>query len=173
MSRPAIVVLGALGVIALAVVLGAFSLRHKPPQPSSVEKGDTVANVPLAMDPDAASRPLPPTPAPAPSPKSSAHHRQPVGKDAVVTLDEPSLLAKLHDLAASNPPLSLQLAREAVARFPDSPDAPEFEWNVVKSLANMERFKEAQEEARVMVKKYPSTSWASDVQRHLLSNPLE
>jgi hypothetical protein len=123
------------------------------------------------MDPDAAPKPLPPTLAPASSPKSVAHHRQPIGKDAGAILDEASLLTKLHDLAASNPPLSLQLAREAVARFPDSPDAPEFEWNVAKSLAAMGRFKEAKEQARLMVKKYPSTSWTSDVQRHLLSNP--
>jgi TolA-binding protein len=78
-------------------------------------------------------------------------------------------MAKLHDLAASDPPLSLQLAREAVARFPDSPNAPEFEWNVVKALANMERYKEAKEEARVMVKKYPGNYFAADVERHLLN----
>jgi TolA-binding protein len=69
--------------------------------------------------------------------------------------------------------LSLQVAREAVARFPDSPDAPEFEWNVVKSLVNMERFKEAQVEARIMVQRYPGTSWTADIERHVLSIPLE
>ncbi len=34
--------------------------------------------------------------------------------DARNRLDETSLLAKLHDLAALDPPLSLKLAREAV-----------------------------------------------------------
>jgi TolA-binding protein len=82
-------------------------------------------------------------------------------------------MAKLHELAASDLPLSLQLARDGVARFPDSPEAPEFEWNVAKSLAAMGRFKEAQAQARIMVEKYPGTSWTSDVQRHLLSNPPE
>jgi hypothetical protein len=69
--------------------------------------------------------------------------------------------------------LSLQLAREAVARFPDSPNAPEFEWNVIKALTNLERFREAQDEARIMVRKYPGTSWTNDIQRHVLSNPQE
>jgi hypothetical protein len=99
------------------------------------------------------------------------HRRQPVGKDAGAFLTEAALMAKLHDLAASDPPLSLQLAREAVARFPNSPDAPEFEWNLVKALANMERYEEAKEAARVMVKKYPGNDFAADVDRHLLNHP--
>jgi TolA-binding protein len=82
-----------------------------------------------------------------------------------------SLMAKLHELAASDPPLSLRLAKEAVARFPDSPDAPEFEWNVVKALANMERYKEAEDEARIMIKKYPGSDFSADVDRHLLNHP--
>ena len=172
MSKPATVVLGSLGVIALAVVLGAFALRDKRPRPSAIEQHETVAATPPAPSSHAIppNPPLPPPPAPARV--AAPKHRQATGKDAGAILDEASLMAKLHELEASNPPLSLQLAREAVARFPNSPDAPEFEWNVAKSLANMGRSREAQEEARVMVKKYPGTSWTADVQRHLLSNPL-
>ena len=55
--------------------------------------------------------------------------------------------------------------------FPDSPNAPEFEWNVVKALANMQDFKAAEEEARGMVKKYPGNDFAADVDRHLLHHP--
>jgi outer membrane protein assembly factor BamD (BamD/ComL family) len=80
-------------------------------------------------------------------------------------------MAKLHDLAASDPPLSLQLAKEALARFPNSSEAPEFEWNLVKALANMERYREAREAARIMVKKYPGNDFAADVERHLLNHP--
>jgi len=123
------------------------------------------------MRPDAARKPQPPTPPPASASRSAAHYRQPAEPDAGKRLDEASLMAKLHDLAASDPPLSLQLAREAVARFPDSPNAPEFEWNVVKALANMERYKEAEDEARIMVKKYPGNDFAADVDRHLLNHP--
>jgi hypothetical protein len=95
----------------------------------------------------------------------------PAEPDAGKRLDEASLMAKLHDLAASDPPLSLQLAKEAVARFPDSPNAPEFEWNYVKALANMGRRKEAEEAARVMVEKYPGNYFAADVDRHLIHHP--
>ena len=170
MSRPAIIVLGALGVIALAILLGALALRHRPPQPASVEEPDTVASVRPAL-PDAARRPQAQTPRPDSAITSAAHYRQPAGKDAGTLLDEASLMAKLHELAASDPPLSLKLAKEALARFPNSPQAPEFEWNFVKALANMERYPEAEEAARVMVKKYPGNDFAADVDRHLLNHP--
>ena len=171
MSKPAIVVLGALGIIALAIVLGAFALRNKGSRPSPIEEHETVAATPPAPRFDAATvNPTPPSP-PAPSLVAPPKHRLATGRDAGTGLSEASLMAKLHDLAASDPPLSLQLAREAVARFPDSPNAPEFEWNVVKALANMQNFKEAEEEARGMVKKYPGNDFAADVDRHLLHHP--
>ena len=85
--------------------------------------------------------------------------------------DEPQFLAMLHDLAGSDPQRSLKLAREAVERFPDGPDAPEFEWNVVKALFNMGRLEEAKDEARLMVEEYPGTYFAGDVDHHLLHPP--
>jgi hypothetical protein len=97
--------------------------------------------------------------------------RKPAEPDAGKRLDEAALMAKLHELAHTDPPLSLQLAKEALARFPNSPQAPEFEWNLVKALANMEHYKEAKEAARVMVKKYPGNDFAADVERHLLNHP--
>jgi TolA-binding protein len=57
-------------------------------------------------------------------------------------------------------------------RDPDGPDAPERAWMIVKSLVDLQRFSEAKDEAQAMVNRYPGTSWAQDVQRHLLSNPL-
>jgi len=80
-------------------------------------------------------------------------------------------MTKLHDLAASDPPLSLRLAKEALNRFPDSSNAPEFNWNLVKALFNMGRVEEAQKEARVMVSKYPGNYFAADVDHHLLNHP--
>ena len=85
-------------------------------------------------------------------------------------LDETSLMTKLHDLAARSS-LSLRLAKEALVRFPDSPNAPEFNWNLVKALFNMGRLEEAQKEARVMVAKYPGDYFAGDVDHHLLNHP--
>lgn len=86
-------------------------------------------------------------------------------------LDEPSLLTRLHDLAASDPPLSLKLAKEAVDRFPDNPNAPEFRWNVDKALFNMGQFEEAKDEAQIMLWKYPDNYYTGDVVHHLLNPP--
>jgi len=169
MSKPAAVVLGSLIAIALAVVLGAFAVHSK--RPPSLEPQEPVATAPPAIGFDAAPEAMAATLPPDASPRGLAHRRAPAGKDAGVFLNEAALMAKLHDLAALDPPLSLRLAKEALARFPKSPDAPEFEWNVVKSLSNMARFDEARDEARIMLKKFPGTSWAGDVQRHVLSNP--
>ncbi len=92
-------------------------------------------------------------------------------RDGGARLDEATLLSRLHDLAASDPPRSLALAREAAARFPDSSNAPEFEWNIVKALANMDRYLEAETEARRMLHKFPGNAFADDVERHLLNHP--
>ena len=81
------------------------------------------------------------------------------------------MLSNLHDLAAEDPPQSLRLARQAVERFPDSPNAPEFQWNVVKALFNMGLLDEAKNEARAMLVKYPNSSFTGDVIHHLLNPP--
>jgi hypothetical protein len=81
--------------------------------------------------------------------------------------DEAAIMAKLHEVKLSNPPLSLRLAREGNQRFPDSPDAPERAWFEARALVDMQRFDEAQELARAMGKLYPGTHWTEDVQRHL------
>ena len=90
------------------------------------------------------------------------------GSAAEKLVDETRLLTQLRDLAASDPQLSLKLAREGVARFPDSPYAPKFEWNAVKALFNMGRLDDAKDEARIMLWKYPDSEWSTDVDRHLL-----
>jgi hypothetical protein len=95
----------------------------------------------------------------------------PLEPNADKPLNEQSLLAELRDLAASDPPLSLKLARGAVERFPDSPNAPEFEWNVVKALFNMRQLDDAEHEAQTMVAKYPDNHFTGDVVHHLLNHP--
>jgi hypothetical protein len=166
MFKTAMVVMGAAGAIALAVVLGAFTRPTRTPVPPPPAESDPVTTSALPDDSAAAEEPLAPLP-----PTSVPRAAQPKPTDAGQKLDEASILAKLHELAHTDPLLSLQLAREAVARFPDSRNAPEFEWNVVKSLANMERFDETRDEARFMVERYPGSSFTDDVDRHLLHNP--
>jgi hypothetical protein len=168
MSKPAKIVVAAAGVIALAAIFAVFALRDGQPSQSPAKAPSPVpVAMPSAPTPVAA-KPLSPVAAPmAVGPRLRKSAEREAGK----RLDEASLLTKLHDLAASDPPLSLQLAREAVARFPDSPNAPEFAWNVAKSLFNMGRREEAEEEARVMVRKYPGNYFAGDVEHHLLNHP--
>ena len=81
-------------------------------------------------------------------------------------------MAELHALGENDPPLSLQLAREGNERFPESADAPERGWILLKSLVNLGRFDEAKAEAAVMVRTYADTCWSADIERHLLVNPL-
>jgi hypothetical protein len=166
MSKPATIVLGAAGVVALAAVF--FALREKRPSPAPPETPDPVAAASPSEATPPTAKPLAPLPAQL---VTGPRLRKPDQPDAGKRLDEASLMAKLHDLAAMDPPLSLRLAREAVDRFPGSPNAPEFEWNYVKALANMERFDEAKEAARIMVKKYPGNDFAADVDRHLINHP--
>ncbi|HVV53425.1 MAG TPA: tetratricopeptide repeat protein, partial [Polyangia bacterium] len=140
--------------------------RRSVPAPSETQEAVVAATPPPPGEP--AAKPLPPVPiAPETGPRLSTATRP----EAQKPLDESSLMTKLHELAASDPPLSLRLAKEGLARFPDSPDAPEFNWNVVKALFNMGRLEEAREEARVMVTKYPGNSFAADVDHHLLNHP--
>jgi hypothetical protein len=94
--------------------------------------------------------------------------RPPLPPDDRERLDDAATLAKLHELAASDPEQSLRLAKEALQRFPNSDHAPELEWNVVKALVNMGRFDGAKDEARTMVRNYPGSEFSVDVERHLL-----
>ncbi len=166
MFKPAIIILLAAAAIVLAVILPVFAHREKRPAPAESQESITAPTPPVPTE--AARKPLPPLPAPAWTGPRLPKAVEPAARER---LDEASLIAKLHDLAASDPPLSLQLAREAVARFPNSPNAPEFEWNVVKALANMDRYKEAEEEARRMLEKYPDSPLSVDVEHHLLNHP--
>ena len=94
-------------------------------------------------------------------------------RDVAALVGEAALMVRLHQLGETDPPLSLRLAREGNARFPRGPDAPERAFIVAKSLVDMGRFKEAQQEARLMLKSYPNDPHTLDVERHLLANPLE
>jgi hypothetical protein len=170
MSKPAktaIIVLAA-GVIALSALLVAFAVRHKRSVSAPIETQEPImaATPPAPSEPAAKALPLLP-PALSTGPRLRMATEPAAGK----LLDETSLMTKLHDLAASDPPLSLRLAKEALDRFPDSPNAPEFNWNLVKALFNMGRLEEAREEARVMVSKYPGNYFAGDVDHHLLNHP--
>jgi len=91
--------------------------------------------------------------------------------DAAAVLSEDALLARIDELGPSNLPLTVQLAREALARYPDSPRAPEFAMNLTKALVHLGRIDEAREAAREMLRKYPTSPFTGEVEHHLLTNP--
>ncbi len=167
MSKPAAILVGTTA-LALLAVLGVHALRERRP-----------ATVPAVTVP---SRPAPapepgPTPAAAPSLPppapaiASLKPRKARAPDAGKLLDEDALLAKINAVGPSDLELTLRLAREAVARFPGSPKAPEFEMNIAKSLLHLGRVEEARDQARHMLEKYPSSPFTLEVEHHLLRNP--
>ncbi len=166
-AKPTIIILVA-GLVALSALLVVLASREKRPVPAPLETQDPVvaATPPAPGEPTA--KPLPPLPS---TSATAPRLRVATKSEADKPLDETSLMTKLHDLAASDPSLSLRVAKEALDRFPDSPNAPEFNWNLVKALYNMGRVEEAQKEARVMIAKYPGNYFAADVDHHLLNHP--
>lgn len=168
------------GGLPLVVVAGALVLWNHLLAASASPSGefDRVAEpTPSVHDPHT-------TPAAEPEPIPTAPKQAPTlslmrASSGVVVLernatehsDEASLLSELHELAATDPAESLRLARQAVNRFPDSPNASEFQWNVVKALINMGRLDEAKNEARTMLVQYPKSSFTGDVIHHLLNPP--
>jgi hypothetical protein len=180
MPKASIIAAMMIGGLPLAVVAGALVLWNHSPRASSDVSGEPDAlaapmqsvderdTEPLA-DPEPA--PLAPKPVPTLSLVRASTEITAAERGAPELVDEASLLSTLHDLAAADPPRSLRLARQAVNRFPDSANAPEFQWNVVKALFNQGRLDEAKNEARAMLGKYPNSSFTGDVIHHLLSPP--
>src|SRR5215831_2462412 len=120
MPRPMTFAISAafIGVISLLVLL-VFFKRDKRPNPGRSDESSPLTR-PASPEREVVnekSKPLFP-PVADPRPVLQA----PAKPDARALSDEESL-AQLHDLAASDPNLSLKIAREAVSRFPDSPNA--------------------------------------------------
>jgi TolA-binding protein len=173
MSKPAITIL-TVAALVLAAMLAVFVLRIEGKARREREQSDHAASL-EAAEPAPMRGPIGAPPSPPVDKLATAmaapRQRTPVARDASAPLDEASLISRLHDLGASDPPRSLELARQALARFPDSPNAPELEWNVAKALANMDRYQEAEEEARNMLRRFPGNAFADDLERHLLNHP--
>jgi hypothetical protein len=172
MPKSAIILVLGAGAVALAIVIGATheGTQPKPTLPAPVETPGSIAEPTPVAPAEAVREPLPPSPAPLPV-AAAARPRALAESPPAERADEASLIAKLEDLAASDPRQSLTLASEALARFPESSHAPEFEWNVVKALVNLDRYQEAAEAARSMLEKYPDNPLSVDVEHHVLNHP--
>ena len=162
--KPAAIVLGIGVAIVLAAILGVCAFREGQ-SPSSAPPVPITPAEPVPVE--VAAKPAPSSTAAIARPKP----RRPAAPDSARPLDEAALLAKIDELGPSNLPLTVELARDALARFPDSPRAPEFAMNLAKALLHMGRVEEAREEARLMLKKYPQSPFTREVEHHLLTNP--
>jgi hypothetical protein len=171
LSKRAILAIGGVCVVTASIVFAGITRSHTPPRSAPADTTSPAEETPAPLARPATPEPAPARVVPAPRPVEVARTSANAEPDPGELPDEPGALATLRDLAASDPPRSLKLAKAAVERFPDSPDAPELEWNVVKALFNMGRLDEAKDEARVMVEAYPGTYFAGDVDHHLLHPP--
>ena len=159
--------------LVIVAVAGAFVLlwsvwpSRSPvvPPPSLAESNTDSGAAPRAPA-------MPPAPA-SPPPARVARPTAPAVPPPPPAATEPALIAILRPMVEAAPQQSLDLAREAQRRFGRSPDAPERDWMIVKSLVNLRRFHEARDEARALVATYPDSEQAQDVRRHLLVYPLD
>jgi hypothetical protein len=168
MSKPVVLAIAVVSVLLLVIA----QVRDSRSKSVARTEPDSVAvpaqTEPATLEPQAAS--TQPEAPPAVAAVAPPVPQAPL-PSAATALDEQAQLAQLQQLAASDPPRSLELARDAVAQFPDSPNAPEFEWNVVKALFNMNDLQAAEDEARLMAAKYPDSHFTGDVVHHLLNHP--
>ncbi len=152
-----------------ALLIGVLAALRRPHgQPVGAAPSNAADETHAAAEPRADDTAPISTAAPVPEP---IRRRPAAAPSAAVT--EPALMSAIRELGAADPARALELAREGNRRFPNSADAAERTWTICKSLAALGRFSEAQQEARQMVQQYPDTTWASDVKRHLLTQPLE
>jgi hypothetical protein len=98
----------------------------------------------------------------------SATAQEPLAKPAP---NHDAIMAELRRLMFTAPAISLEIARDGNARFPDGPQAAERAWFETRALVLLGRFDEARSVARRMIERYPDTQWTTDVRRHLLSQP--
>jgi hypothetical protein len=156
---------GALAAVALVMVAW-FGFRRSPVAPiPPVSAGATPPEVP------AVQLGAPPTPSRPDLSQPAAGATKPA-VPASTDDAERALMAELRELGQSSPERSLRLARRGIAEFGESHDAPERAWFAIRALVNLGRFPEALEEARTMVDRYKDTTFANDVERHLLVHPL-
>lgn len=167
-----VVVLLSVALAAFLVVRAREAARSLPGAPASrnATSPEPAVTSPVPAPPIVAAAAPPPRPARAPA-LADPKPRRPPRPDAAAALSEDALLARIDELGPSNLPLTAGLAREALARFPDSPRAPEFAMNLTKSLLHMGQIDEAREAAREMLRKYPASPFTGEVERHLLTNP--
>ncbi len=155
------------GAAALAVLV----VRGTGRGPRDLEPSPAAQPVPAAAPPVAAapapapvaSPPAPRPPGPDQSPSTTASPPPP-GSEAAKPLNESVLMARLRNVAGSDYPLAVELARAGNRRFPDSADAPERASILIHALAAQGMAKEARGEAEYAVNHYPDSQWVREIE---------
>jgi len=80
-------------------------------------------------------------------------------------LTEEALMGRLRAARDTEPALAIELAREAIRRFPENRNAPERASILIHALAQLNRSSEARGEAENMVNRYPDSHWVREVEQ--------
>jgi len=83
--------------------------------------------------------------------------------------DELAFMQRLRE--SQDPSLALELARAGDRRFPAGSGAAERGAIIARSLAKLGRISEARAEAERLVRDYPDTPWALEVEAHTGAQP--
>jgi hypothetical protein len=152
----------AIGALVLA---GAIAVWHAWSENNERAGAGTAA----APTPPPAPQPAPP--APAPGPVAAAQNTPPPApppsvsaETAVARMNEAVLMARLREVAQSDPAQTIQLARAGNKKFPDSADAPERASILIHALVTQNQLSEGRAEAEYMVNHYPDSKWVRDIE---------
>jgi len=74
-------------------------------------------------------------------------------------------MTRLRNVAGSNFPLAVELARAGNKRFPDSPSAPERASILIHALVAEGLGRDASAEAEYAVNHYPDSAWVQEIER--------
>jgi hypothetical protein len=151
----------AIGALVLA---GAIAVWHAQSEKESSSNG-------IAAPPPPAAQPPPPVPHPAPGPVATAQNTPPPApppsvsaETAVARMNEAVLMARLREIAQSDPAQTIQLARAGKKKFPDSPDAPERASILIHALVTQNQLSDGRAEAEYMVNHYPDSKWVREIE---------
>jgi len=159
--RRAIIIAAVWGVVAALVTAAVLRTAGQASRSMAAYFEAPAYPTPVAMAKPAA------TPDPvAALPPGDAHPSTPAAAPLSGPLDEPSLMAQMRAVQDTDPARARELALEGNRRFPESPGAAERAAIAIKGLALQGKLSEARGEAETMVRKYPDSPWAIEVERH-------
>jgi len=154
----------AIGALVLAGAIAVWNAWSERKEHAAATK----AAVPT---PTPAAPPAPPVPAPAPGPVAAAQNTPPPApppsvsaETAVARMNEAVLMARLREVAQSDPAQAIELARAGNKKYPDSPDAPERASILIHALVTQDQLSDGRAEAEYMVNHYPDSKWVREIE---------